>query len=285
MMKNILLTGANGFVGQALLRKLAGRDVSITVICREQSRNTLPVQENVRQVIVTDSIFNKDAAWWQDKLNGIDTVIHSAWYVNPQDYLTSAENIACMNGTLALAQACITCGVSYFAGTGTCFEYEHSSDTLSVDTPLKPGSLYAACKVATFTVLSELFKSGPVKFGWYRLFYLYGANEKAGRLVPYLIDMFSSNRTATLKQANLIRDYLDVDCAAEKIINNVASGYAGEFNVCSGEGTTLGDLALRIAARHNATHLLQLGEAIPSDTTPLTIIGVCNLRDTHHEIR
>ncbi|MCX8956294.1 NAD-dependent epimerase/dehydratase family protein [Erwinia psidii] len=285
MMRHILLTGASGFVGQALLQQLANSDLSVTVICREQSRDKLPAQKNLRQIVVTDSIFDKDVAWWREQLKGIDTVIHSAWYVNPQDYLTSVENIACLNGTLALAQACIGSGVSYFAGIGTCFEYDNRTDELSVEAPLNPQSLYAASKVATFTMLNALFKNTSVQFGWYRLFYLFGANEKAGRLVPYLTDMFSNNKTAILKQANLVRDYLDVDCAAGKIINSVLAKNAGKFNVCSGEGTRIGDLALRIAARHNATHLLQLGEVSPSETTPLKIIGVCNLRDKHHEIR
>lgn len=93
-MQNILLTGASGFVGQALLRQLANNDhLSITVICREQSRNTLPAQQNLHQVVVTDSIFDKDQSWWQARLSGIDTVIHSAWYVDPQDYLSSEQNI------------------------------------------------------------------------------------------------------------------------------------------------------------------------------------------------
>ncbi|AXF75588.1 NAD(P)-dependent oxidoreductase [Erwinia tracheiphila] len=218
-------------------------------------------------------------------LKSIDTVIHAAWYVNPLDYLTSDENLVCLNGTLTLAQACIASDVSYFAGIGTCFEYQHGDDFLSVDTPLKSQSLYAASKVATFTLLSALFKNTPVQFGWYRLFYLFGTHEKAGRLVPYLQDMFTHNKIAVLNQANLIRDYLDVDCAAEKITESVMATNAGTFNVCSGIGTTIGDLALRIAALHHATHLVQLGEITPSESTPLKIIGVCNLRDKHHDSR
>ncbi|WP_261640374.1 NAD-dependent epimerase/dehydratase family protein [Erwinia mallotivora] len=277
-MQNILLTGASGFVGQALLRQLANNDdLSITVICREESRNTLPAQQNLHQVVVTDSIFDKDQSWWQARLKGIDTVIHSAWYVDPQDYLSSEQNIACLNGTVVLAQACVAAGVGYFAGIGTCFEYQHGDDYLSVETPLAPRSLYAACKVATFHLLSELFRNSPTAFGWYRLFYLYGAGEKAARLVPYLTSMLGSHQPAVLKQANLVRDYLDVDIAAEKIINNVMALHAGVFNVCSGDNTTLKDLALKIAARYNATHLLQLGEVTPSASTPLKIVGVCNL--------
>ncbi|MFB9087062.1 NAD-dependent epimerase/dehydratase family protein [Erwinia tracheiphila] len=94
-MKNILLTGASGFVGRALLQRLAAYDIAITVICRDASRHSLPAQENIHRVIVTDSIFNKDVAWWQAPSKVLIPLFmppgtSTPWTISPQTRIWSA---------------------------------------------------------------------------------------------------------------------------------------------------------------------------------------------------
>ena len=104
-------------------------------------------------------------------------VVHCAWYVNHEDYLTSAKNLECLTGTIELAKACVELDISKFVGIGTCFEYDVSKKYLSIATPLKPELIYSITKASTFLILSKLFEKQKTQFKWCRLFYLFGANK------------------------------------------------------------------------------------------------------------
>lgn len=281
----ILVTGASGFLGKAILAYLEQYDLSITAVCRKTSFKDLPVQSNLHKVITTDCLFSKDIEWWKDVLTDINIVIHCAWYVNPKDYLSSPENIKCLYGTLILAQACIDKKIKYFAGIGTCLEYDfaNAENAITVETPLKPTSVYASAKVSSFNLLKSLFEESCVTFGWYRIFYLFGEHEKKGRLYPYLKERLYNNEVAILKNAHLIRDYINVDDAAEKISKNILSLKAGDFNVCSGIGITIKDFAITVAKKFNRLHLIKIEVNQSSVITPLKIVGVCNIKGIINE--
>ncbi|NIF20348.1 NAD-dependent epimerase/dehydratase family protein [Candidatus Pantoea multigeneris] len=277
MTRHILLTGANGFVGQALVQQLLQQDVKLTLVVRRPTPLALAGEAKIVQTLVTDSLFDKSVAWWRTQLQGIDTVLHAAWYVDPKDYLNTPANLECMQGTLNLAQACIAEGVQHFAGIGTCFEYSHDSSPLTVDSPLRANSLYGTSKAATYSLLQQLFSRSETRFAWYRLFYLFGENEKSGRLVSYLHERFARGETATIDYPDIQRDYLDVKQAAGMIVNALMQQATGAFNVCSGQPIALRDLALGVAAGYNAEHLLLLGSPDNKAALPPALYGVCNL--------
>jgi len=137
-------------------------------------------------VVATPDLFAESAAWWSDVCAGVDTVIHAAWYAEPGKYLTSERNLDCLAGTVRLAQGAARSGVRRFVGIGTCFEYDLTGGTLSVETPLRPLTPYAAAKAAAFLTLSQWLPLQQVGFCWCRLFYLFGEGEDSRRLVPYL---------------------------------------------------------------------------------------------------
>ena len=78
-----------------------------------------------------------------------------------------------------MAKGAAKAGVSRFLGLGTCSEYDQSQGVLTIDTPLKPMTTYAAAKVSLFTTLSQLLPRENVSFAWIRLFYLYIIKSEA----------------------------------------------------------------------------------------------------------
>jgi dTDP-6-deoxy-L-talose 4-dehydrogenase (NAD+) len=135
-------------------------------------------------IVETPDLFSESFDRLLDYLQGVDTLIHAAWYAEPGKYLASPLNVDCLAGTLCLAQAFRQAGGRRFVGVGTCFEYDLSAEILTTDTPLRPLSLYAACKAAAYEVLGRLLPAAGVEFVWCRLFYLYGEGEDPRRLVP-----------------------------------------------------------------------------------------------------
>jgi nucleoside-diphosphate-sugar epimerase len=154
-----LLTGGTGFVGRQVLRALGEKGVRVRMVVRDGKQNQLAILDSVESVVTTLDLFAEDANWWADACDGIDTVIHVAWYAEPGQYLQSSKNLDCLMGTLQLAKGAVQAGVRRFVGVGTCFEYEISNCMLSVHAPLAPSTPYASAKAAAFLALSQYLPS------------------------------------------------------------------------------------------------------------------------------
>lgn len=269
----ILITGANGFVGRQVVRALAEQQKPIRIVLREGAARP----ENLREadeVIETPDLFHAERSWWMQPLKGVEMIIHLAWYAEPGKYLTSQQNLDCLQGTIEMARASIDAEVRRFIGIGTCAEYDLSNDLLRVDSPLKPQTLYAACKASTFQVLGQLLPGAGVEFAWCRLFYLHGEGEDSRRLVPYLHQQLGKGEPAELTSGRQIRDFLDVREAGSMIADVALSNRQGPINVCSGVPTTVRQLAEEIADEYGRRDLLKFGSRPDNLYDPPCVVGV-----------
>ena len=223
--------------------------------------------------IYTDDLFSESREWLEAACQGVDTIIHAAWYVEPGKYLRSVLNVDCLIGTLRFAQAAASAGVRRFVGIGTCLEYKLLDFPLTVESPLGPLTPYAAAKASSCLVLSQLLPALNVEFAWCRLFYLYGKDEDPRRLVPYVRSQLAAGKPVELTSGTQIRDYLDVQVAGE-MIAEIAMGYEqGAFNICSGVPITVREFVENIADEYNARHLLQFGRHPQSPDDPPCVWG------------
>lgn len=277
MKRRVLITGATGFVGKQVLESLKDINVSITLVMRSKSSKLYRHQSNVVSVIETDDLFSETEGWWTDKLDGIDLVIHLAWFVEPGKYLYSSKNIECFNGTLILAKAAAAAGVKKFVGIGTCFEYDLlGAEKLSVETPLNPLTPYAAAKAGLFMFLSQWLENENVEFAWCRLFYLYGEGEDKRRLVPYLREKISRGEKVELTSGTQVRDFLDVKVAGSMIAQIALSKLTGPHNICSEIPVSVREMAERIADEYDRRDLLIFNSRPDNEFDPPHVVGMKN---------
>lgn len=276
MSSTVLLTGATGFVGRQVLNALVEHDTKVRVLVREGKQNLYAGHRAIESILTTSDLFAESTDWWTDACQGIDTVIHCAWYAEPGKYLQSAKNIDCLAGTLNLAKGASQAGVRRFIGIGTCFEYDLGGGSLSVDTPLRPLTPYAGAKAAAFLALSQWLPQQGVEFTWCRLFYLYGEGEDERRLVPYLRAKLAAGEPAEMTSGNQIRDFLDVRDAAQMIVENALSEKQGPVNICSGLPITVRQLAEKIADEYGCRALLKFGARPDNLIDPPSVVGVTN---------
>lgn len=277
-MSRVLLTGASGFVGRQIHKRLVENGHDVRLVLRPASKRRLAEGTSNESIIETRDLFAEDHAWWSKACRGVDAVIHAAWYVEPGRYLNAPENADCVAGTFALARGATDAGVKQFVGLGTCMEYQLPSASLDVDAPLCPSTFYAACKVSTYHMLREWFAARGGLFSWCRIFYLAGEGEHPNRLTPYLHRCFAAGEVARLSAGTQLRDFLDVAEAGAMIADVIDTGQAGAINICSGKRVTIRQFAERIADDYGRRDLLEFGtgEVHPSD--PSSVVGICNAR-------
>lgn len=263
----VLVTGGTGFVGNAVRKTLSTQNIQTTVISR-LSIKLLPNEKN----IIIDDIFDLDVIQWVNLIKEFDSIIHMAWYVNHQDYLTSKKNIKCLQGSLNLTQA-----ISYYKnklliGTGTCFEYKMSSKILFPDSPENPSCLYAETKLAFKDITKQLLELGSNRFIWARIFFLFGENESPKRLYPMIMHALETDQVLELTSGKQIRDFLHIDKAAQIIVAQLFSKSNFEIvNVCSGQGQSVKEFAINLV--NERSYLLKFGARKNNLVDPPIIVG------------
>lgn len=274
MSGKVLVTGATGFVGRQVLRALANQGLSTRVVIRDGTDTRLEAVQGLDRVMTTADLFTENAQWWAKVCDGIDTIVHAAWYAEPGQYLHSPKNMDCLLGTLHMARGAVMAGVRRVVGLGTCLEYDVRQGMLTVETPLNPGTPYAGAKAAAYTALGSWLPTQGVEFAWCRLFYLYGEGEDERRLVPYLRAKLAIGEPAELTSGNQIRDFLDVREAGRMIVSVALGARQGAVNICSGVPITVRDFASTIAEELGRHDLLRFTARPESVIDPPCVVGV-----------
>jgi len=279
-MTTVLLTGATGFVGMQIFKALVVLGARVVPVVRLGKESSIRTFDNVDRVISSPDIFQESVGWWTEQCDGVDTVIHAAWYAEAGKYLMSHRNMDCLIGSLNLAKGATFAGVKRFVGIGTCFEYDLAATILSIHTPLNPMTPYASAKAALYMGLSKWLSEQSVEFAWCRLFYLYGEGEDERKLVSYLHKQLADEKEVELTSGIQIRDFLDVSEAGEVIARLALGKQKGPINVCSGVPITVRQLAEQIADNYDRRGLLKFGARPDNLIDPPCVVGIPNYNVT-----
>lgn len=212
----ILVTGASGFVGGALIQRLAGdspqRDVVAAV--RRLIEN-LPLK--IKQVEVGDLLPSTD---WTHALKGVDAVIHCAARVhvmNEQvnDPLAAFRRVN-VQGTLSLARQAAEAGVRRFVFVSSVKvngEATKTGQPFTADGASAPQDPYGVSKMEAEQGLCELSAKTGMEVVIIRPPLVYGIGVKANfatmmrwlrRGVPLPLGGITSNRRSLVYVGNLI---------------------------------------------------------------------------------
>jgi nucleoside-diphosphate-sugar epimerase len=176
-MTNVLVTGANGFVGSALVLKIAEAETGVIRIAVRKSTRLFP-----KRVEIVENLELAESTDWTAALKNIDVVIHCAARAhllkdNASDPLTEFRKVNTA-GTLSLAQQAATAGVKRFifiSSLGVNGAETFTKPFLADDTPL-PHSPYAQSKFEAERGLSELSEKTKMSVVVIRPPLVYGSN-------------------------------------------------------------------------------------------------------------
>ena len=239
-MKKIIVTGATGCVGSAVVRRALARDMAVTCIVHQGSRrlDNLPADERVK--VVECNLSDYHAL----RLEGIyDAFIHLAWEktfgASRDDAETQTRNI---QYTLDACQLASRCGCQVFVGAGSQAEYGVQTGPLTPDLPVSPESGYGIAKYAAGKLSAMFCRHLGLRHNWVRILSVYGPNDGENTLISYVIRELTAGRSPELTKCEQTWDYLYADDAADGILAIAEHGVDGRpYPLGSGNGRQLSE--------------------------------------------
>ena len=188
---NILLTGATGFIGQALVLELLQQGFFLTIVLRKKSNL---FADNINQIIVGD--LNNDIDW-SSILNKIDCIIHLAGkaHVIDKSKASALDEFRKINTelTLNLAKQAVAAGVERFIFLSSIGVNgnQNNQPFLEIDTP-NPQESYAISKYEAEQGLLKLAQNSSLEVVIIRPPLVYGNNAPGnfGRLIQWVNSKF-----------------------------------------------------------------------------------------------
>lgn len=198
-MKNVLVTGADGFIGSHLTELLVRQGYQVRALSQYNSFNNWGWLEDVDCLknieVVSGDV--RDPHYCRHITKDIDTVFHLAAliaipysYVAPDSYVDT--NI---KGTLNICQAALDNGVTRVIHTSTSEVYG-TAQYVPIDEkhPLQPQSPYSASKIGADAMAMSFFNAFNLPVTVARPFNTYGPRQSARAVIPTIITQIASGK-------------------------------------------------------------------------------------------
>lgn len=247
--RRVLVTGATGFLGSHLTRRLVDRGADVHAWAGSSVHlgrlADLEPKLHVARVDLRDA--DGVATACRDALP--DVVYHLAAYgVHSHQRDMDVAFAVNVKGTFHLLSALRGTSCRRVVSTGTWAEYASQGRPLFETDPIAPASTYGTTKAMATLLALDMAAQEGLPLLVLRPFSVYGPGEETNKFVPAVIDACLRGESPRLTSCRQVRDYLHIDdlldayeCAAD-----VSLQRPSVVNVASGQGITLRDMALAI---------------------------------------
>ena len=246
----ILITGAGGFIGRHLAPALEGHEVLTP------GRAELDVLSG-------------------ETPPAADLLIHLAWVTEHGKFWHAPENAAWEEASFRLFEQFLANGGRRIIGLGTCAEYDWSTGAgaFAEDAPLAPHTPYGAAKVRTAERLASLAARQNASWAWGRVFFLFGAGEPPGRLIPLMLSAVREGTPLGIGPGAAVRDFWDVRNLGAAIAALALSDLNGPVNLASGQGISFSDLARMIEHLTSTSGIIQPDQRALGPGEPVSLVA------------
>jgi len=246
-LNNVLVTGANGFIGDTLCRKLLSDGFQVRGAVRSNKSSSLP--EGIEPRVIADIHAQTD---WTENLRGVDSIVHLAARVHVM-HDTATDPLADylkvnVKGTEQLARAAVESGVKrfIFLSTVKVNGEENVRPYREIDPPA-PLNSYAISKLQAEQQLKKIATASGMELVILRPPLVYGPGVKANFLA--LIKIVAKGVPLPLASLRNRRSFIYLENLVDVIVTccNHSDASGKVFMVSDGEDVSTPELIRRIS--------------------------------------
>lgn len=229
-MTKILVTGATGFIGKNLVKRLLNLGYELSILVH--SRGGFDGRKGLD--IFHGNILKKDTL--DDAVKGCDLVAHLAGTFFGDIYELNVL------GTLNILEACVEFNVKKIVFSSSVAVYgETPIEGASEETNPSPKTPYGLSKFLAETALEYYSNVYGLQCVAVRLLSVYGPNNDKGVIHDFINSIVHDKSVTIHGEGEQIRDFLYVDDAVEGLIRAMefVSKEFGIYNITTGVGHSL----------------------------------------------
>ena len=262
-MKKILITGASGLLGRYICNRLVPLGIEVYAITRMVPANPL---QGIRYYPI-----DLTSHWFDDDLpSEVDAVVHLAQSSKFRDFPESALDVFKVNieSTARLLDYAKRVKVKQFIYASSGGVYGGGRNPFSESSNSFPscrqlGYYFGSklCGELLVNSYADIFSTVVV-----RPFFIYGAGQNRGMLIPRLIDNIAAGKSINIKGENGIRiNPVHAADAAEAIVAALSLTVSATFNIAGPEVLSIREICEGIGKYIGKTPLFQLQVGAPDD--------------------
>lgn len=199
MTHNVLVTGADGFIGSHLVEQLAAQGYSVTALAQYNSFNYWGWLEDIdcRDQIKVVSGDIRDPHFCRSICRGQDMIFHLAALIAiPYSYAAPDAYVDVnVRGTLNMCQAALDNKVGRLIHTSTSEVYG-TANYVPIDEkhPLQAQSPYSASKIGADAIAMSFYNAFNLPVTIARPFNTYGPRQSARAVIPAIISQIAAGK-------------------------------------------------------------------------------------------
>lgn len=237
MMKRVVITGATGAIGIALVNQMIRENVEVLVLCRKESNRNDSIPQHS---LVNKKYCSLEELKSLDNASGqpYDVFYHFGWAgtTGPfrNDMHSQLQNV---QYTLDAVEAAARLGCQKFVGAGSQAEYGRVEGVLNASTPPFPENGYGIAKLCAGQMSRILCEQKGIQHVWTRILSVYGPNDGNNSMIMSTINKLINNEIPALTKGEQQWDYLYSKDAAKALYLIGLYGKNGKI-YCLGSGQT-----------------------------------------------
>lgn len=255
MMKNVIVTGGNGFIGSSLIKKLVENGVKVVAVDISFVGNRVPESDFITKIEsgVDDTLV--------DKIPGgeYEALYNLAWRgVNGADKGDPIVQLANIQMAVDCAKICKQMNIKKYLCAGTVAE--NATFSLPNLEKTSGGMMYGVAKHACHLILDDYCKNIGQQFVWMQFSNIYGAGNQTGNLISYTLGELLAGKDATFGPALQPYDFIYVDDLIDAVYRLGTHETPKSFYyIGSGKPRILKEYLLRIGELAGAADKVRIG--------------------------
>lgn len=207
-MKRVVISGATGTIGMALIQKFIAENIEVLVLCRENSKHNEYIPDNP---LITKCMCSLDEINSLHKYDGekYDSFFHLAWNGTTgeqrNDMYLQNQNVKYALDAVELAHRL---GCKVFLGAGSQAEYGRVEGKLSENTPTFPENGYGIAKLCAGYMTRENAHKYGMRHIWTRILSVYGPYNTPQSMVMSGIYKLLEGERPVYTKGEQIWDYM-----------------------------------------------------------------------------
>lgn len=249
----ILVTGANGYIGRHVVKKLLDKGASV-VACDIKTDDIDSRAERINL-----NLFNDFEGNIFEQLGSPDVCLHMAWR---NGFVHNAPTqIGDLSAHYNFLTKMIDGGLKQLAVMGTMHEVGYWEGAIDENTPCNPTSMYGIAKDALRRSMLLYCKQKECILQWLRCYYILGDDKKNNSIFcKLLLAAEQGKKTFPFTSGKNKYDFINVDELADLISSSITQkDITGIINCCKGKPISLAEQVENFIKEHNLNIKLDYG--------------------------